>query len=182
MEVDFRNGNGKINADSESRGAGEQANEDEEPAEELGEGGKIGGPGGKSEAGNEVSMLLKSAEDLVISVSDHDGAKRKAHEKKCEGLQSIEVAQAMPPEKENIDYSRHVSEGNDRFGIEHQPEFGASRGVLAKIGGNSLVRHPWNHLHERQSSDNVFSPRDTGFRWCLVTSGFVDLAGLPYLA
>lgn len=99
VEVDFRNRNGKINADSEGRGAGEQANEDEQPAEELGEGGKIGGPGGKSEAGDEVSMLLKSAENLVISVSDHDGAKRKAHDKKREGLQSIEVAQAMPPEK-----------------------------------------------------------------------------------
>lgn len=124
MEVDFRNRNGKINADSESRGAGEQANEDEQPAEELGEGGKIGGPGGKSEAGDEVSMLLKSAENLVISVSDHDGAKRKAHDKKCEGLQSIEVAQAMPPEKENIDYSRQVSEGNDRFRIGRRAEWG----------------------------------------------------------
>jgi hypothetical protein len=45
------------------------------PPKELGKGGEIGHPGRESEAGNEVSVVVKSAEDLVISVSDHDGAK-----------------------------------------------------------------------------------------------------------
>jgi len=97
VEMNFRNGHAQIDADSEGRGAGEQAEEYENTAEKLGESGKIGGPGGKSEAGDKVSVLLKSAENLVISVSDHDGAKGETHDEKCEGLQTIEVAQAKPP-------------------------------------------------------------------------------------
>ncbi len=99
VEVDFCNGNNQINADRESRSPGEQAKEHQQTAEKLGESGKISGPGRKSEAGNEVSVLLKPAENLVIAVSDHDGAKRETHDKKREGLQSIEITQAMPPER-----------------------------------------------------------------------------------
>ena len=96
VKVDFSDGNGQIDADGESGGPGEQAKEHEQTTEKLREGGKISGPRGQSEAGDEVSMLLKSTENLVVSVSDHDGAKGETHEKKCEGLQAIEVAQGVP--------------------------------------------------------------------------------------
>ncbi len=86
VEMNFRNGHTQIDADGESGGAGEQTNQDEQTTEKLGEGGKIGGPGGKSEAGDEVSMLLKSTENLVISVTDHDGAQGETHDKKRERL------------------------------------------------------------------------------------------------
>jgi hypothetical protein len=33
----------------------------------------------------------------VIAVADHDGAEGETHDQKREGLQSIEVAQVVPP-------------------------------------------------------------------------------------
>ena len=97
MEVYFSDGDAKIDADGKSSAAGEEADKHEQAAKKFGERGDISQPGGNPQAGNEVSMLLKSAEDLVVSVAHHDSAKGKTHHQECEGLQPIEVAQVVPP-------------------------------------------------------------------------------------
>lgn len=56
---------------------------------------KVGAPGGKSEAGDELRVVVKSAENFVISVADHDGAQGETHYEKSERLQAIEVAQGV---------------------------------------------------------------------------------------
>jgi hypothetical protein len=99
MEVHLGDGDGQIDTDGKSSHASEQADQNEQAAEEFGEGGKICAPGGKSEAGNELNMVLEAAEDLVVSVVDDDGAKNEAHNEEREGLQAIEVAQVVPPAK-----------------------------------------------------------------------------------
>ena len=38
-------------------------------------------------------MVVKAAENFMVSVADHDGAQGKAHDKEGQGLQAIEVAQ-----------------------------------------------------------------------------------------
>jgi hypothetical protein len=43
--------------------------------------------------------MLKSAEDLVVSVADHNGAKGQTHDEQSERLQTIEVAQTIPPKE-----------------------------------------------------------------------------------
>src|SRR5271154_184500 len=78
VEVHFGDGDRHIDADGESGGAGEQADKHEHAAKELGKGGKIGGPAGESEASHELNVVVKSAENLVISVADHDCAERDA--------------------------------------------------------------------------------------------------------
>ncbi len=77
--------------------ASEQAQQDEQASKEFGEGGEVGGPGREPEAGHKLSMVVKSAEDLVVSVVEHDGAQGEAHDEECEGLQAVEVAQVVPP-------------------------------------------------------------------------------------
>ena len=95
MEVHFGDSHRQIDADGKSGAAGEQADEHEEAADELGEGGEIGGPAGKPEAGDELNMVVKSTEDFVIPVADHDGPQSKAHHQQSQGLQAIEVAHVM---------------------------------------------------------------------------------------
>jgi hypothetical protein len=50
--------------------------------------------------------MVQSAKHVVITVYDHDGAQRQAHEKKGKGLQAIEIAQELFLQTEHIDYSR----------------------------------------------------------------------------
>ena len=100
VEVHLGDGDGQIDANTESSDASEQSQQDKHAAEELGEGGEVGGPGGESEAGDELRMVVQSAEDFEGSVTNHDGAEGKAHDEEGEGLQAIEVAQVMPPAEE----------------------------------------------------------------------------------
>ncbi len=93
VEVHLGDGDGKIDADRESGDSGEQTDEHENTAKEFGKCGKIGGPAGKTEAGDELNVVMKSAENFVISVAGHDGAEGQTHYQKGEGLQAIEVAQ-----------------------------------------------------------------------------------------
>ncbi len=86
-----------IYTDGKGGNASEQAQQDEQASKEFGEGGEVGGPGGEPEAGDKLSMVVKSAENLVVSVVEHDGAQGEAHDKECEGLQAVEVAQVVPP-------------------------------------------------------------------------------------
>ncbi len=105
VEVHLGDGDGHIDADGQSCNASEQAQHNKKAAEELGEGGKVGGPARESEAGDELGVVVKSAENLVVSVDDHDSAKGEAHNEERERLQAIEVAQLVPPTERGIDYS-----------------------------------------------------------------------------
>jgi hypothetical protein len=97
VKVNFCDGDGEIKANGECGGACKETDNHQQAAEEFGEGREIGGPRGKSEAGDELSMVMKSAEDLLISMANHDGAEGKTHDEEREGLQTIEVAQVGPP-------------------------------------------------------------------------------------
>jgi len=46
--------------------------------------------------------MMKASEYLVISVADHDCPQRQSHDEKCERLQAIEIAQAIPPNKNRL--------------------------------------------------------------------------------
>jgi hypothetical protein len=95
VKVHLGDGDGKIDADGEGGSASEEADQHEDAAEEFGEGREVGAPGRKSEAGDELNMVLKSAEDFVISVTNHDGAQSKTHHEQRQGLKAIEVAQVF---------------------------------------------------------------------------------------
>lgn len=95
VDVDFGDGDAKVYADGKGGNASEQAQQDEQASKEFGEGGEVGGPGGEPEAGHKLSMVVKSAENLVVSVVEHDGAQGEAHDEECEGLQAVEVAQVV---------------------------------------------------------------------------------------
>jgi hypothetical protein len=97
VNVEFGDGDGQIDADSEGCDASEEAEQDEEASKEFGEGGNVGGPGGEPEAGDKLSVVVESAENFVVSMDEHDGAQGEAHDEECEGLQSVEVAQVFPP-------------------------------------------------------------------------------------
>jgi hypothetical protein len=111
VEVDLGDGDGQIDEDGESSYTSEQAEEDEQSAKKLCEGGEVGSPARESEAGDEVGVVVKSAEKVVISVAEHDSAQGEAHDKKRQGLQAVEVAQVVPPSERRIDYSSGAVEG-----------------------------------------------------------------------
>jgi hypothetical protein len=92
VEVHFDDGDHEIDADGKRGHAGEQAQQHEQTAKELTKRGKIGAPGGESGAGEKLSVMAEAAENLVISVVEHDGTQREAHNEECEGLQAVEVA------------------------------------------------------------------------------------------
>jgi hypothetical protein len=97
VEVHLGYGDAHINTEGKGGHASEQADQNENSAEEFGEGGKISAPGGKPEAGDELNVVVKAAENLVVSVVEKNEAQRQAHDQECEGLQTIEVAQGIPP-------------------------------------------------------------------------------------
>jgi len=80
VPVNFCDGDRHIDADSEGGGAGEEADQQEQSAEEFREGGEIAGPGGQTKAMNELGVVLQAAEHFVVSVADHDGAQSEAHD------------------------------------------------------------------------------------------------------
>ncbi len=97
MEVNFGDGDGQIDAYGKGGGAGEEADDHEQSAKEFAEGGEIAHPCGQPQAGDEMNVLLQAVENFMITVADHDGAEGETHDQKREGLQSIEVAQMVPP-------------------------------------------------------------------------------------
>lgn len=115
VEVDFDDGDGKVDANGKRSDASEQAQQDEQPAKEFGEGGEVGCPGGESEAGDKLRVVVKASENLVVSVVEHYRAKGKAHDEERKGLQAIKIAQGVSP-KAKIDYSSGTMEGSrERF-------------------------------------------------------------------
>jgi hypothetical protein len=97
VEVYFRDGDGHVDADGKRRHTSKQAQQDEQAAKELGEGGEIRCPGWQSEAGDKLSMLVESTENLMVSVVYDDCAQSQAHDEECERLQTIEEAHVVPP-------------------------------------------------------------------------------------
>jgi hypothetical protein len=97
VKVNFRYGYGQIDANGECSCASKQAEQNEQAAKELGKGREVSSPCGKPEAGHELSVVMKAAENLLISVADHDSAKGEAHDEKRERLQAIQVAQRSLP-------------------------------------------------------------------------------------
>jgi hypothetical protein len=105
VEVDLGNGYGEIDAKGERGNPREQAQEDHQSANKFSEGGEVGRPSRESEAGDQISVVVKSAENLVVTVDEQNRAQGQAHDEKPEGLQTIEVAQVVPPAERKIDYS-----------------------------------------------------------------------------
>lgn len=80
MEVHFGNRDTHIDADGEGSHASEQADQNEDSAEEFGEGREVSAPGGKAEAGDELNVMMKAPENLVVSVDEKYEAQREAHD------------------------------------------------------------------------------------------------------
>jgi hypothetical protein len=110
MEVDLGDGDGQIDANGKSREAGEQADQHEDAAKKFGKGGKVCGPAGESKTGDELNVVLKAAENFMVSVANHDGAQGKAHDKESQGLQAIKVAQVASGERTN-----RLQQGSERW-------------------------------------------------------------------
>ena len=136
VEVHLGDGDGKIDADNKSGDSGEQTDQDQDAAKEFGKSGEISGPAGKAEAGDELNVVMKSAENLLISMAGHDGAEGQTHHQECEGLKTIEVAQVSSSREEPIDYRRRVVEGSEP----------AYRGIHHRVSGLKHFRTA--HLYE----------------------------------
>ena len=102
LEVRLGDGDRQINAKGEASYASEQPQQNEQAAEEFGEGGDVGGPGRKPQAGDKLSMVVKSTENLVVAVVEHDGAQDEAHDEEGERLQAVEVAQEILPGEDRL--------------------------------------------------------------------------------
>jgi hypothetical protein len=89
VEVDLGDGDGEIDADGNGGHAREQAQQDEDAAKELGERREVAGPGGETEAGDELSVVVESAENFLVSVAEHDCAESEAHDEESERLQAV---------------------------------------------------------------------------------------------
>lgn len=61
---------------------------------------------------DELSVVLKSAENFVIAVAEDDCAEGEAQDEEREGLQAVEIAQGVPPGERKIDYSSGAEEGS----------------------------------------------------------------------
>jgi hypothetical protein len=97
VKVNFGDGDTEIEADGGAGDASEEADQDQEASEKLSEGGQIRRPDGKPQADDELDMVVQAAENLLVSVTEHDSAQSEAHDKEGEGLQAIEVVQGNPP-------------------------------------------------------------------------------------
>jgi hypothetical protein len=78
MQMHFPDGDAEINADGDGSGASEQSNEEQQPTEQFGECRHISQPRGKAHAADGMSEAAQPAEDFVIAMDGHDGAKRDA--------------------------------------------------------------------------------------------------------
>src|SRR5207245_5446690 len=56
---------------------------------------------GQTQTSDELGVMMQASEDFMVAMRDHNGAKRKAHDEKCEGLQTIKVAQGSSAGKRN---------------------------------------------------------------------------------
>jgi hypothetical protein len=80
VQMHFPNGDREIDADGEGGSAGKETGQDQQSTEKLREGGKVSCPGWQTQAAYELGVMMKASENFVISVRDHDGAERDAHD------------------------------------------------------------------------------------------------------
>ncbi len=158
VEVHLGDGDGHIDADGKSSHASEQAQQDEQAANEFGEGGEVGGPGRESEAGDQLSMVVESAEDFVVSVADHDGAEGEAHDEERERLQAVEVAQSS-------------SSGERKDRLQQRDgggKLGAARPYHEQYAESMAEK---NHCARSQLLITFFRPRGVDCRRRLIANG-----------
>lgn len=93
LKMDLGDRDAHVDTNSQGGNAGKQADQDQQAANELGEGGQIRRPARQSEALDKLHVVMKSSENFVVSVDGKDGADGEAHHQKGKRLQSIEVAQ-----------------------------------------------------------------------------------------
>ena len=74
------NGDCHVDADGKRCHASEQADQDQQPAEEFGEGRKVSAPGRETETGHKLDVMVKSAKYFLITVDNKDRAEHKAHD------------------------------------------------------------------------------------------------------
>src|SRR5947208_2529837 len=56
---------------------------------------QIGRPPGKSKAGNKPDVVMLTPKYFRITVADHDDAQHQPQHQQCQGLQTIQVTQAV---------------------------------------------------------------------------------------
>src|SRR5579863_9449973 len=89
----FPDRDGKVHANSEGCGAREESSQYEQAPQEFREGRNIAEPGGQPQTRNEMGVLMQAAENLVVTVHEHNGTQGKPHEQKRKWLQPFKVAQ-----------------------------------------------------------------------------------------
>ncbi len=148
VEVDLGDGDGKIDADRKSGDSGEQTDQHQDTAKEFGKCGKISGPAGETEAGDELNVVMKSTENFEISVASHDGAQGQTHYQKGEGLQAIEVTQM-------ISSGRRIHRLQEESGRGKRNT--SYRGMHNRVSGVK-------HLLKIQLYEHLFKFRRTAYR------------------
>lgn len=111
VNMHFGDSGGHVDANRECRGAGEETDKNQQTSEELCKRREICRPAGQAETLHKLNMVMKSAENFVITVDDKNNAQGQAHNKKGKRLQTIEVAQVFPPcEKQTSLQHRAISQ------------------------------------------------------------------------
>jgi hypothetical protein len=66
--------------------AGKEPDKNQQTAKEFGESGHVPHPGGKSEIGDRLRMVMQASEYLVVAMSHHDGTQNQAQDEKGKWL------------------------------------------------------------------------------------------------
>lgn len=72
VKMDLGDGNSHVDQDAEGGDASEESYQNEPAAKEFGEGREISAPGWETEAGYKLNVMVKSAEDFVITMGDEN--------------------------------------------------------------------------------------------------------------
>jgi hypothetical protein len=97
VNVHFHDGDSHIDADCESGGAGEKTDQNQQASKELSKGRQICAPAGQAQTLHKLNMVMKSAENLVVTMDHENHAQGEAHHEQGERLETIKVAQVFPP-------------------------------------------------------------------------------------
>ena len=100
VEVYFDDSDGKVDADGEGGDTSEESEKNEQAAEEFGKRREVSRPARESETGDEIDVVVKSCKEILVAVREDDDTQGETHHEEREGLQTIEVAQAVPPRNE----------------------------------------------------------------------------------
>jgi hypothetical protein len=81
-----------VDSDHKRDEMGEQAEDEQDAAYELGKGGDIAEPVREAERSDEVSVVLERAvrDDLRVAMKDHRGAENETQEERTKGLQAVQ--------------------------------------------------------------------------------------------